>query len=175
MEDSPSTKPASRFEPGELDWIEKAGIENLKQRIATADILSKEAATTLTVVLAGAGGAWAYAIKLLDEQATRGGVAAVWAGAWLTFVAAVLVWKCLQIGTIPAVYNQPGQLLQRAGSGETYEEWRFGELENLEERIGQATTRNNEMARRLNIVRVLATLTPFLAAIGVLLFAAARR
>lgn len=170
MTSAPESPTKSPFEEGEYDWIEKAGIENLKQRIASADILAKEAASTLTVLLAGAGGSWAYAAKLLDEAATRGGVAAFFAGTWLTVLAAMLVMSCMRIGPIPAVYNQPGQLLRRASSGETFEQWRVGELENIEARIKQITARNDATARRLNRIRIFATLTPVLAGLGVLIY-----
>jgi hypothetical protein len=168
---SPANTPQSRmFEPGEYDWIEKAGIENLKGRIATADTLAKEASATLTIFLAGAGGAWAYAVKLLDETATRGGVAALIAAVWLTLLAMILVLRCLRIEAIPAVYNQPGQLLQRQQAGETLDEWKRVELENIEARILDAVRRNDLMAKRLNDLRMLATLTPVLAAAGVWLY-----
>jgi hypothetical protein len=159
-----------KLDPKEFEWIEKAGIENLKARVATADTLAKEAVATLTVLLAGAGGSWAYAVKLLDEEATKGGVAALTAGAWLTFIAALLVYRCMKIAPIPTVYNQPGQLLKRSESGESFEEWQVGELENIEERICRATERNKETARRLNLVRELATLTPIVAGLATLLF-----
>lgn len=155
------------FEPNEFEWVEKAGIENLKGRLATADTLAKEAATTLTILLAGAGGSWAYCIKLLDEAATRAGVAAFVAALWLTLLAMLLVWRCLMIGKIPALYNQPGQLLLRHQHKMTLAQWRKGELDNIEERIGKAVARNNETARRLNIVRILATLTPVISALAV--------
>lgn len=38
-----------------LDWIEKSAIENMKMHHACADTLAKEAAVTLTVLLAGIG------------------------------------------------------------------------------------------------------------------------
>jgi len=154
------------FEPGELDWIEKHGIENLKGRIGTADILAKEAATTLTVLLAGAGGALAYAAKLLDEGASRGTVAASTAAVWLTFLAMLLVFRCLKIDAIPTVYNQPGQLMGRHTAGRSLETWREAELKNIEARIEDARIRNDKMASRLNIVRMLAALTPVLSGVA---------
>lgn len=173
---APSTSPSQQgaasypFEPGEYEWIEKAAIENLKGRRETADILAKESATTLTVLLAGAGGAWAYATKLLDAVATRGGIAALMAAVWLTLLTILLVLWCMRIQAIPAVYNQPGKLLERPQSGESFAEWRLGELKGIQGRIEKAVTRNNLMAKRLNVVRVLATATPFLALLGVGVF-----
>lgn len=162
--------PIFSFEKDEYDWIEKAGIENLKGRVATADTLAKEAVTTLTVLLAGSGGAWAYALKLLDEQATTGAVAAVVAGAWLTALSMALVFLCLMIAPIPAVYNQPKKLLERPSHGWTFDQWRLAELLNIDERIARAVRRNNSVGDRLNWVRGLATATPILSGIGAWLF-----
>lgn len=158
------------LESGELEWMETAGIENLKGRIATTDALAKESVNTLTVLLAGAGGSWAYALKILDEGATRGAVAACAAGAWLTLLAMALVAACLIIRSIPAVYNQPGNLLRRQQSGESYTQWRIGELRNIDVRIKRATARNNLTATRLNWIRILAIATPLLAGMAVLAF-----
>ena len=49
-----------------LEWIEKQGQESLKARFATADLIAKEAQTTLTILLAGIGGSAAYAAKLFE-------------------------------------------------------------------------------------------------------------
>jgi hypothetical protein len=165
---SAETPPSSGevFVPGELDWIEKAAIENLKGRVATADILAKEAVATLTVLLAGAGGGWALGLKLFDDQASTSAVAAFIAGAWLTLLSMALVWFCMKIDAIPAVYNQPRQLLGRAAQGATFDEWRRHELDNIEERIRDAVKRNNKVASSLNWIRVLATLTPILSGVS---------
>ena len=167
--ESPS-EPSTRFDKGELDWIEKTAIENLKARVATTDTLAKEAVTTLTVLLAGAGGAWAYAIKLLDERATYGTAAAGVAALWLTLLSMAVVWKCLKIKDVQAVYNVPGELLLRQKEGCSYEEWRVGELENIQKRIDLAIARNNQMADDLNLIRFAATLTPVLSAFAVAVF-----
>ena len=52
--------------PKTLEWIEKQAQESLKARFATADIVAKEAQTTLTVLLAGVGGSAAYAAKIFE-------------------------------------------------------------------------------------------------------------
>ena len=154
------------FEDGELEWIERCGIENLKGRMAMTDLLAKEAATTLTILLAGAGSAAAYAVKLLSGERSIATFAAGAASFWLGALACCLVGGCLMLKSIPALYNQPGLLLKRRESGETYEEWRRGELENIEERIRRAIRRNGTVARRLNWIRALAALTPFIAGLA---------
>lgn len=154
------------FVDGELDWIEKAAIENLTGRVATADILAKEAVSTLTLLLAGAGGGWALGLKLFDDQASTSAVASFIAGAWLTLLSMALVWFCMKIDAIPAVYNQPGQLLGRSVQGATLDEWRRYELNNIEARIKDAVARNDKVAERLNWIRVSATITPILSGIS---------
>ena len=46
--------------PKTLEWIEKQAQESMRARFATADLIAKEAQTTLTVLLAGIGAAAAY-------------------------------------------------------------------------------------------------------------------
>ena len=52
-------------------------------------------------------------------------------------------------------------------AGESFDEWRLGELHGIQRRITRAVERNNLVAKRLNRVRLMATLTPVLAVIGV--------
>ena len=52
-----------------LTWAETAGIENLKARHETLSNIRKEAASTLTILLAGLGAALAYAAKVAEPYA----------------------------------------------------------------------------------------------------------
>ena len=47
---------------GARAWAEEAAYGNLKQRIESGDEIARQAATTLTILLAGMGGALAYAV-----------------------------------------------------------------------------------------------------------------
>lgn len=158
------------FVTGEFEWIEKAAIENLKGRRETADVLAKEAATTLTVFLAGVGGSLAYGIKVLDGDTSNTAIAAAAVCLWLTVLSMILVLTCLKIKGIPAVYNQPGELLKRGDSQDSFDEWRLGELVNIQQRIETAVERNNTTARNLNRVRILAVCTPLIAALAPFFF-----
>lgn len=95
-----SSAQATTFEPGEPDWIEKSAVENLKQRVECADVLAKEAATTLTVLLAGAGGSLAYAVKAADGDFSASVLIAAFVCVWLASCAIWLVLTCLKISTI---------------------------------------------------------------------------
>ena len=62
---APAPTPESDW-PKVLEWAEKHGTESIKTRFATAELIAKEAQTTLTVLLAGIGGSAAYASKLFE-------------------------------------------------------------------------------------------------------------
>ena len=159
------------FDAGEFDWVFNAGIENMKGRREVANTLAQEAAAMLTVLLAGIGGALAYAFKLLEADFSNSVVAAAGACLWLMYLAGRLIQGCMRIMAIPAVYNQPGQLLLRVPMHESFGEWKYGELLNLEERIRRATQRNNSIARRINVLRLAAVATPAIAVMTPVLFA----
>lgn len=152
------------FEIGEFEWIEKAAVENLKQRVEGADVLAKESSTTLTILLAGIGGSLAYAVKLFDGDSSRSVIAAVVVCGWLTVCAMVLVFTCLRISKIYLVYNEPGNLLCRQERGASFDQWRRGELKGMQERIRYNTLRNEKVAARLNLIRIMAALSPLIAA-----------
>lgn len=153
----------SELEPGEYEWIETCGLENLKGRIKTADTLAKEASNTLTITLAGTAGALAYGIKLLSGEMSFANLVASGACIWLMFVSVYLVFGCLRVSPLPAVYSQPEGNLERRKSTATFEQWRIGELYNIEVRIKKAVARNRKVGSRLNVARGLAVATPIFA------------
>ena len=57
-ETSPSEVPTAKFQPGVLEFAERAAIENMKIRGEQAVLLLKQSTTMLTVLLAGIGGAF---------------------------------------------------------------------------------------------------------------------
>lgn len=151
-----------------LEWIEKAGIENMKLHHVSADNLAKDSATTLTVLLAGMGASLAYAAKAFDlgswSWLTVGAAALT---LWLAALGFYLVMKCLMATPIPQIYNEPVNLNI---SGLDFQEIREAELENLQVRINGAAQRNRELARHLNLVRRLAVTSPFIFIASVLIF-----
>ena len=151
------------FELGELDWIEKAAVEHLKQRVECADVLAKEAATTLTVLLAGAGGSLAYGIKIADGDFSASVLIATFVCVWLAICAILLVHKCLKIEAIALVYNEPKNHLLRLTSDASFENWRKEELLGMQVRIDANTLRNDRTAKSLNHVRTMAAATPAIA------------
>lgn len=156
------------FEKGEFEWIEKAAVENLKQRLECADVLAKEAATTLTVLLAGIGGSLAFAIRLLDGDYSASVVASTAVCLWLTLLAIILVFTCLKIDAIYVTYNEPKNLLKRKEHKNSFDAWRTAELLGMQYRIEKNVERNDRTAKYLNRVRAMAAVTPAIAALGLL-------
>ena len=144
--------------PKTLEWIEKQGIESLKARFATADLIAKESQTTLTVLLAGAGGTAAYAAKLFQTgQLGPAEAAAATTCAYFVCLAIALVSTCMMFKSYPALYQDPENLMQLSYS---IDELREAEIKNIGERIADATEINRKRARSLNILRVLAAISP---------------
>ncbi len=53
--------------PDRLKWAEEQGLKNLQEKFTTADNMSKEAQTTLTYILSGMGGTFAYILPGLEK------------------------------------------------------------------------------------------------------------
>lgn len=144
-----------------IDWVEKAGLENLRFHLQSADNLTKESNTTLTILLTGAGGALAYALKSVEASSPGATTYAAMALSLYLFVlCGLLVLKCIWIGIIPALTNEPDNLFQPSFG---LEQLRKVELKNIQVRIKQVIARNNTTADWLNRVRTAAIIgTPFI-------------
>lgn len=154
-----------------LDWAEKCGIENLKAHRETADYLQKQAVTTLTVLLAGATGGLAYAIKGAEYGSLWWAVGSAAFSLYLYGLCALAVFKTLTVSDFPALYNEPASLYQPHYSLADIKE---AELVNIQERIVQAVARNRETSEWLNYIRYAAVASPiiFLIVAGVVAWAA---
>lgn len=149
-------------------WAEVEGYANLKDHIETAAVISAQAATTLTLLLAGLAGALAFAVKVFEPGAGPVAWGAATLCVYLTVLAAVLVARNLNLVEAPMLHNQPDSLLQPDAN---LEQLRMGELINLEERIREQQGLNNQRARSLNLVRRAAIASPAVFAAGALLAA----
>src|SRR5690606_37041199 len=97
----------------------------------TADVLAKESATTLTVLLAGLGAGVAYSMRFLD----RGTIDIVGIGvmaitSYLAILSLILVCRCMMIAPMPAVHNEPENLLCAVDL--EFDEIRRFELQNIQ-------------------------------------------
>lgn len=141
-----------------LEWIEKQAQESLKARFVTAELIAKEAQTTLTVLLAGVGGSAAYAAKILEPGSTSPvSIAAAIVCVYLVVLSIVLVVGCMTFQSYPALYQDPKNLMHPAYS---LDEVREQEVNNVGERITEAKTINDTRASRLNRLRISAALSP---------------
>jgi hypothetical protein len=150
-----------------LDWVEKAALENLRGHLQSADVLAKEAAATLTILLAGLSGAFTFAV---GTQSFR--VGAIILTVYLFVLCFVLVIRCMMIGRLPAITNEPRNLNQ---DGYELEALRRTELDNIQGRIDQTARRNAVTARWLNYVRLGAILSPAIFIVATFLAAPAHR
>ena len=146
-----------------LDYAEKAGIENLKERTQNGDLIHREANTLLALLLSGAGAALYFSAK----QDPLSSVAFV-VSFWLFAVALTLTLKCLMFGDYPAVWNEPKNLNQKDLELETI---RVFELQNLQQRIDQAAALNYTKSGWLNKCIIAACTTPVIGFIAWLVLA----
>lgn len=150
--------------PKVLEWIEKQGQESLKARFATADILAKEAQTTLTVLLAAIGGSAAYGLKIFDAGPSSPVVtASAVVCCYLIGLSAVLVCVCMMFQRYPALYQNPNNLMQPQYS---LADLREEELRNVSVRIDKAAKINAKRARRLNMIRLATLASPIVFALA---------
>jgi hypothetical protein len=131
---------------------------NTKAVVATTEWLAAQSATTLTLLLAGIGGALAFAAKAVTGPPglVEAGAAAVCA--YLVLLAAVLVWRCLMVGPVPAPRGDPEGWLYWPGAD--LMELRREGLVNIQLDLDAARARNGATARALNGVRLAALGTP---------------
>lgn len=145
-----------------LDWVTEQASENLQFHIQCAEHIKKEANTTLTVLLAGVGGASAYTVKLFDAHAAHWLMAAALTlGLSLLLLAAALILRCLKVDNIQAPTNEPKHLYLPEYSLQLLREV---ELENMQVRITDVRLRNEAVADRLERIRLYALLVPVISA-----------
>lgn len=145
-----------------IDYAEKAGFDNLRERIEVATTLQREANTVMALLLTGAGVALAFAAH--DKGSSMGLTgAAIAVCLYLFGLAALLNGKCLGLIAYPACHNEPKNLNQPAYTLAQIRQW---ELENLQARIDQAIDINEQRSTWLNRCRYAAALTPIIASAG---------
>lgn len=138
-------------------WALSEGYANLQQHIDGAAVIAAQAASTVTLLLAGIGGALAFAVRVVEPGAgpVAWGAAAVCG--YLALLVALLLHTNIRLDEVPMLHNQPESLL---APNATLEQLHMGELVNLEMRIRTQAAINNQRARALNWVRGLAAACP---------------
>ncbi|OXJ36705.1 hypothetical protein CFB82_09650 [Burkholderia sp. HI2714] len=141
-----------------LEWVEKSAIENLKAHHACADVIAKDAATTLTVFLAALGGGLAYAAKAVEQHSLNWlSIGAIAFTGWFLVLNLLLVVRCLVFRELPSIYNEPRNIFQPEFS---VDELKEEEIQNLQQRIDTAASSNAKVAKSLNKLRLAAAASP---------------
>ncbi len=140
-----------------IEWAAAVGTENLKARFASRAAMTSEAATTLTVLLAGIGGSLAYAVKVFELDFSRVPVGAAVLCVYLCVAAALLVWKCMMTRSVPAEFNEPDNLMIPAAKKISI---LAGSIKGLNARILEVAALNCQKAFWLNVVRLMAIGSP---------------
>lgn len=162
MENETDERPPSDAEwQAIVEWAEKSGIENLKARYATSELLAKDAQSLLTVILAGVGGSLAFGLRVFDTWPPKASdVGAAVVCLYLICVGARLVHQGMKFKPYPSVHQSPENLVNDDNRGFSLHEMRLAELGNITERIDKATEINDGRAKLLNSVKTMALLTP---------------
>lgn len=150
-----------------LEWAENAGHENMKMHLESFALCTGHINTLFNVVLVGAGGALAYASKLLEGQPTALAAAAAWVCGYLVLLAILLVVLGMKQYDVHALYNEPAHLANVAWPKEALLQV---ELDNLQQRIKAQVAINQTRARHLKAFRLLACATPVVALVSALYY-----
>jgi len=138
-----------------VKWVEENGrlVSAFQERCT--DALERQAAALLNLLLAGAGGALAYAVSLMEQQAPAwmpAGMAS--ASAWLFMVSALLVYRVLWSRPVVGPGNDPANL--EAALTMATDQARVYHLQNHQRAIVADRARNDSVGRWLNICRAMA-------------------
>lgn len=146
-----------------LNWVEQAALENMRAHIKSGDDIKRESNIALTVIIAGASSALAYAVNVIGSPLD---IDVLWGvsvlSGYLFLLCAVLVFKCLRVGAFPAPTNEPTNLYK---SDYPLQEIRECELKNMQGRIEDAERINQTTSKWLNRVWAATTLSPVIFAV----------
>ena len=154
--------------PDRLRWAEDHGLKNLQEKFTTADNMSKEAQTTLTYVLAGMAGTFAYILPGLERQLDVLLSGAISLCLYFVFLGLYLARKAFFISDYPSPYQEAENLLERPDL--SLDEIRHGEILNMTERLQESKDWIERKAKAINRVRLALILSPFAFICGCALF-----
>jgi Na+-transporting methylmalonyl-CoA/oxaloacetate decarboxylase gamma subunit len=148
-----------------LDWAEKLGLENLRYSLKIADVLAKEAQTTLTVVLAACGAALGWAAKDgIPYTITALGMAVV--SIYLMLVAAVIVLRCLKIAAIWPPTNDPENYFFEGYKTHSLLDLKRGSIRVTQRSVDLNRQRNAHVADWIDRTRLAIVATPIVFAVA---------
>jgi hypothetical protein len=139
-----------------IDWLESIAISNLRSKHENADLIMREANTTLTIILSATGVTIAY---FANQWGSNKGIAivALLVSFYLIFCALFLIRNCLHLKDFPALYNEYKYLNQPSIE---FEKLRHLELANIQKRCEDADGIILDRSIWLNRIRVSIALSP---------------
>ena len=144
-----------------IDWLENAAISNLRSKHENADLIMREANTTLTVTLSAIGVTIAYFANQWSEDKGVAYVSLI-VSIYLIICALLLVNKCLNLQDFPALYNEYKNLNQPSI---TFDRLRHLELANIQARCEEADKVILNRSTWLNKIRIFIAISPIFGAI----------
>lgn len=145
-----------------IEWLESHGIENMRMRYESANLMSVLVRYLITMSLTGAGAAlFQLAGNFEYFQAS------LFCAIWLSTIAVYLAVYCLGMRDFPPIYNNPSNLNQ---PDYDFEQLRYFQLEHLGNCCVQAANLNAQRAKQINYAIVALSLTPLIAIIIALSF-----
>ena len=144
-----------------IDWLENAAISNLRSKHENAELIMREANTTLTIILSATGVTIAY---FANQWGSDKGIASValLVSVYLVICALFLVNKCLRFEDFPALYNEYNNLNQPSIK---FEKLRHLELANIQIRSEEADKMIHDRSIWLNKIRISIAVSPVFAAV----------
>lgn len=145
--------------PESVKWVAEAARAVAAFQVQCADAMERQGATFLNLLLAGAGGALAYAVNLGEKGAALWQQWGMWgAAAWLFAVAGVLLSRVLWTRPIYGPANDPNNLVRAYHMEMTAV--LVVDLRQRQKAIEANRARNEAVGRWLNICQALAAATP---------------
>ena len=154
--------------PERLKWAEENGLKNLQEKFTTADNMGKEAQTTLTYVLAGMGGTFAYILPGLERKLDTLLFGTIVLCLYFVVLGIYLVRKTFFITDYPSPYQEAENLLARPDL--SLDELRHGEILNMTDRLRRSQEWIERKTTVINHVRVALVLSPLPFVVGCILF-----
>jgi hypothetical protein len=139
-----------------IDWLENTAIANLRSKHENADLIMREANTTLTIILSGIGVTTAYFANQWNINKDIA-IISLFVSFYLIVCALCLVRKCLYLKDFPALYNEYKNLNQPSIE---FEKLRHQELANIQKRCEDADEIILDRSIWLNRIRISVALSP---------------
>lgn len=132
--------------------IYEAGLENIRFRVESHQILKRESNSTLSLMLGGSLAALGYFAHLMETDGSYMMSGAIlFTSGWLLYLCGLTIRKCLGTDEVHVPTNTPKNL--SAGKAQTWDDKLKPELENLQNRIQDYVELNRNLGNELNEIR----------------------